>query len=101
MVKMPRSSMPVGTAMRPRLHGQYLWPYDQDVADGPDAHVASYSWTVQAFEWADYESGDLVDLATVQVIAQDEAAAVAKAMRAVRRQAYRVAHVTELRGDAP
>jgi hypothetical protein len=93
MVKMPRSSLPVGTAMRPRIHDQYIWPYDPEAGGST---VERYSWTVQAFEWADRESGELVDLVVVQVIAASEAEAVAKAMQAVRRLGYRVAHVTEL-----
>jgi hypothetical protein len=99
LAKMPRSSLPIGTALRPRLHDQYVWPYDADAAVSADGSVKLWSWTVQAFEWADRETGELVDMVAVQVIAPDEAAAVGKAMCAVRRQAYRIAHVTEMKTE--
>ena len=70
------------------------WAYDDGMAVAPPPGTGHLHWVVQGYVRAD-EHGQMRDSIVIEVEAEDERSAIARAMRVVKRPYYRVASVRE------
>ncbi len=83
--------------IKPRpIDGKYLYQrHDPRIENKDQGGSDHLHWTVQAFSWADPDSGIFFDAVPVSVEATDEASAIARAQRIIDRPGYRILNVGE------